>query len=76
MCRFFIELISETPTFGCVENQKDIEIYKNNFEKSIPFNINENVSKSNSYVKFHWDHEIRKYLPDFTKNVNNKNLIL
>ena len=29
MVGFFIELISEIPTYGCKENKNDIEIYKN-----------------------------------------------
>ena len=39
LVRFFIELLSEKPTFGCGDNPKDIEIYKNKFSENIPFNI-------------------------------------
>ena len=39
MMRFFIELLSELPTFGCKYNKNDKEIYKNIFNESIPFNI-------------------------------------
>lgn len=55
LVRFFIELLSETPTFGNDSNEKDIEIYKNNFSEFIPFNIDENkkYSKNNCYCKKH-----------------------
>ena len=42
LVRFFIELLSETPTFGIDNNKKDIEIYKNKFSEFIPFNIDKN----------------------------------
>ena len=53
LTRFFIELLSEKPTFGCKCNPKDIPIYQNNFNINIPFNINDNTDKSNSYYKYH-----------------------
>ena len=53
LCRFFIELLSELPTFGCHKNKKDVEIYKNKFDKEIPFNIS-NYNKKDCYIKYHW----------------------
>ena len=53
LCRFFIELLSETPTFGCKTNNTDIEIYKNIFTEEIPFNIKKNYNKSDAYYKYH-----------------------
>ena len=41
LVRFFIELLSEIPTYGCKGNKLDIEIYKNEFPEEIPFNIHE-----------------------------------
>jgi len=54
LVRFFIELLTETPTFGCVGigKQTDVEIYKNVFKKKIDFNIAA-YDKSECYHKFH-----------------------
>ena len=53
LVRFFIELLSEQPTFGCVTNQKkDKEIYKNIFPEKIPFNISK-FNKNDCYIKYH-----------------------
>lgn len=54
LVRFFIELLSEMPTYGCKGNKYDIEIYKNIFQEEVPFNIN--ISKldiNNCYFKYH-----------------------
>lgn len=57
LVRFFIELLSEKPTHGCRENNKDIEIYKNIFPEKIPFNIKDDSDGSffteGLYYKFH-----------------------
>ena len=53
LVRFFIELLSEMPTFGCNENPKDIEIYKNNFSENINFNIKKEYKISDCFRKFH-----------------------
>lgn len=60
LVRFFIELLSEVPTFGCsnpnnqkIKNIKDIEIYKNLFSEKIPFNIKNNFNINNCYFKYH-----------------------
>ena len=53
LCRFFIELLSETPTFGCKGSHKDKEIYTNIFDEHIPFNINKNIDKNKAYYKYH-----------------------
>lgn len=68
LCRFFIELLSEIPTFGCKTNNIDIEIYKNIFTEKIPFNIKENYSKSDAYYKYHGPNPL-------FQNKNLKNLI-
>ncbi len=53
LCRFFIELISEIPTYGCKRNIKDIEIHRNIFDEHVPFNIPDNVDNTDSYFKYH-----------------------
>ena len=54
LVRFFIELLSELPTFGCRSNKKDIEIYKNKFSKYIPFNIvPKRITNNSCYHKYH-----------------------
>ena len=41
LVRFFIELLSELPTYGVKTNINDVFIHLNKFEEEIPFNINE-----------------------------------
>jgi hypothetical protein len=60
LVRFFIELLSEEPTLGCIENNKDLPIYLNEFNEDIPFNIkstddinNDSFIYNNLYVKYH-----------------------
>jgi hypothetical protein len=55
LVRFFIELLSEQPTHGCIENKLDIPIYKNEFTEQIPFNINQshNYDTKQFYTKYH-----------------------
>jgi hypothetical protein len=54
MVRFFIELLSESPTFGYLSNEKDVEIYKNKFNHVIPFNISFNkIDKDKCFYKLH-----------------------
>ena len=53
LVRFFIELLSEKPTFGCIGNSNDIEIYKNKFTEDIPFNISNSNNTENCYHKRH-----------------------
>jgi hypothetical protein len=67
LCRFFIELLTGIPTYGCIENSRDIEIYKNIFDKPIPFNIQQNFDKNKCYFKYHT-------VPP--KNIKPKSLIL
>ena len=53
LVRFFIELLSEKPTFGCKTFEKtDKEIYKNIFPEEIPFNIS-NFDKKKCFIKYH-----------------------
>jgi len=52
LVRFFIELLSEIPTYGCKGNKKDIEIYKNVFPETVPFNIS-TFDKKDCYIKYH-----------------------
>tara|TARA_B110001450_G_scaffold105873_1_gene100244 strand:+ start:183 stop:839 length:657 start_codon:yes stop_codon:yes gene_type:complete len=52
LVRFFIELLSEIPTYGCKGNEKDIEIYKNVFLEKVPFNISD-FDKKDCYIKYH-----------------------
>ena len=52
LVRFFIELLSEIPTYGCKGNKQDIEIYKNVFSEKVPFNISD-FDKKDCYIKYH-----------------------
>ena len=52
LVRFFIELLSELPTYGCKGNKQDIEIYKNVFPEKVPFNISD-FDKKDCYIKYH-----------------------
>ena len=52
LCRFFIELLSETPTFGCSGNADDREIHKTTFSEQVPFNIKP-YRKEDCYYKHH-----------------------
>ena len=52
LVRFFIELLSEIPTYGCKGNKKDIEIYKNVLPEKVPFNISD-FDKNDCYIKYH-----------------------
>jgi hypothetical protein len=63
LVRFFIELLTETPTNGCSGNNKDIPIYLNKFPKEIPFNINKlhKYENNNIYQKYHTPPE---YIPN------------
>jgi len=67
LCRFFIELLSEFPTYGCKGSKQDVEIYKNVFDESIPFNILNNFDTRDCYFKYHT-------IP--SNGINAKNLIL
>ena len=66
LLRFFIELLSEIPTYGCIGSTKDIEIYKNKFSENIPFNIT-NFDKKDCYIKYH---------NPPSENIHTNNLIL
>lgn len=48
LIRFFVELLSELPTHGCIGNKKDVPIYTNIFKNDIPFNI----KNSDEYIYF------------------------
>ena len=52
LVRFFIELLSEIPTYGCEANKDDIEIYKNVFPEKVPFNVLD-FDKKDCYFKYH-----------------------
>ena len=52
LCRFFIELLSETPTFGCSGNVHDREIHKAAFSEKVPFNV-KSCRKEDCYYKYH-----------------------
>ena len=52
LCRFFIELLSETPTFGCGNNADDGEIHKIAFSEHVPFNV-KSYRKEDCYYKYH-----------------------
>lgn len=55
LVRFFIELLSEKPTLGCIENVKDIPIFMNQFPEKIPFHIEslQKYKEEELYRKFH-----------------------
>ncbi len=59
LTRFFIELLTEKPTFGCIGNPNDVPIYKNKFRFYIPFNISiNNINEIDCYYKYHIPPEI------------------
>ena len=66
LVRFFIELLTEIPTYGCIGSNMDIEIYKNKFSENIPFNIT-NFDKKDCYIKYH---------NPSSENIHTNNLIL
>jgi hypothetical protein len=53
LVRFFIELLTNIPTFGCKSNKHDIEIYKNNFEQEVEFTISK-YKNEDCYHKYHF----------------------
>ena len=57
LVRFFIELLTETPTHGVIGNRaNDIHIYQNIFSDTVPFNINKDPGEydfSKLYIKYH-----------------------
>ena len=57
LARFFIELLSETPTLGVVNNPTDIPIYKNTFPAEVPFQIGDDFPleerKCECFIKSH-----------------------
>ena len=53
LCRFFIELLSELPAYGCKGNPRDVPIHKNKFEEVIPFNIQTEFDKGQCFFKYH-----------------------
>ena len=53
LCRFFIELLTELPTYGVHGSKKDIPIYQNLFPKKIPFNIKEDINSDDCFHKYH-----------------------
>ena len=67
LVRFFIELLSEIPTFGCKGTKKDIEIYKNLFPEKVPFNISD-FDKKDCYNKYHIPPSKNIYMPKFWFN--------
>jgi len=68
LCRFFIELLSEKPTFGCIGNELDKQINQNIFAEKIPFNIS-TYDRRECYYKFHGPLQIYS-------NLTTTNLIL
>ena len=64
LVRFFIELLSGNPTFGCKGGVGEVNIYKNNvsihknkFDKTIPFDI-QDYDVGDCYHKYHFAHDI------------------
>ena len=68
LCRFFIELLSELPTFGCKGNPEDIEIHKNIFNEDVNFNIKNNFNHEDCYYKYHY--------PPSSSHIDIQNLIV
>jgi hypothetical protein len=64
LVRFFIELLTETPTLGCIGNEDlDKPIYKTKFITNIPFNIKNNINYNNTecFTKFHFIDNVNNY---------------
>jgi hypothetical protein len=56
LVRFFVELLSEQPTLGVVDAPLDVSLYKNNYTKPVPFNIQpdtETLNTESYYRKSH-----------------------
>jgi hypothetical protein len=55
LVRFFMELLTEVPTHGCIENKTDTPIHKNRFPEHIPFNIDEQRTwtANEVFTKYH-----------------------
>lgn len=53
LVRFFIELFTEHPTFGCEDNEKDIPLNENIYKEYIPFNIKNDYKNNDCYRKTH-----------------------
>jgi hypothetical protein len=64
LVRFFIELLTEMPTLGCIGNEDiDKPIYKTKFRTNIPFNIKNNINYNNTecFTKFHFIDNVNNY---------------
>lgn len=60
LVRFFIELLSEKPTSGCLASKTDIELYKNKYDEHVPFNI---VNKTDFiFYKEHTITDLNKFI--------------
>ena len=55
LVRFFIEILTETPTLGCIDNNKDLPLCLNTYPEKIHFDIKtlDNYEKDNLYRKHH-----------------------
>jgi hypothetical protein len=56
LMRFFIEILTENPTLGCIDNNLDKPIFMNIFPKEVKFNISslDNYNELDLYIKYHY----------------------
>lgn len=71
LCRFFIELLSEIPTYG--KTKEDQPIFKNNFLDYIPFKIKNKFNKNNCFKKCHIADSINYKINKFILIIRNPN---
>ena len=55
LMRFLIEILTEMPTLGCIDNDLDKPIFMNIFPKEVKFNIGslDNYNELDLYRKYH-----------------------
>lgn len=75
LCRFFIELLTEEPTISKF-SKRDTPIYKNRFDKEIPFNINDNFNEANCYHFYHSLKNCKNKIDNSYNMIDNKLIII
>ena len=61
LVRFFVEMLSETPTLGCLNNElTDREMFRVKYKDSLPFNIKKRKDWGDVYRKVHFVDELEQ----------------
>jgi hypothetical protein len=59
LVRFFVEMLSETPTLGCLNNElTDREMFRIQYSEELPFNIKKRKEWNDVYRKVHFIDEL------------------